>query len=392
MTTRRSSSWSCRSTAAARASRSVRARRSAPDGPTINNQVWSADGAAVIANYDAEKLDRLLPIDGSPPTVLDTGRAGLRRLPTPRALIATQSGAALPPASRPPRPPCPAIDQPRRRSNRARDSHWGDREDDMNRTTLVLTLVTTAAVLAGCADSVPPATSSGQPPASQTAANGPIADRHAGRDASSFQRRRHPRVSGQRPRGSSPAACTTSGTFPGPPRSWPTGEVLVAGGHGDGTGTIPRRRGPSCTTPSTGQWTETGRMVTAHRSGHTATLLPNGQVLVAGGSAYQGKGGGPYPRGSTPSCMTRSTGTWGETGAMTVARSSHIATLLPDGTVLVVGGYGRRLQTAQASRVYDPSTGTWARTRGMPSLARRRRRRSCRTAAFSSSAARPGAE
>ena len=44
-----------------------------PGGPTINNQLWSADGAAVIANYDAEKVNRLLPIDGSPPTVLTRG-------------------------------------------------------------------------------------------------------------------------------------------------------------------------------------------------------------------------------------------------------------------------------------------------------------------------------
>ena len=44
-----------------------------PGGPTINNHVWSADGAAVIANYDAEKVDRLLPIDGSTPIVLTHG-------------------------------------------------------------------------------------------------------------------------------------------------------------------------------------------------------------------------------------------------------------------------------------------------------------------------------
>jgi hypothetical protein len=43
------------------------------DGPTINNHVWSADGTAVIANYDAEKVDRLVPLDGSPPAVLARG-------------------------------------------------------------------------------------------------------------------------------------------------------------------------------------------------------------------------------------------------------------------------------------------------------------------------------
>jgi Tol biopolymer transport system component len=44
-----------------------------PDGPTINGQSWSADGTAVIAHYDAEKLNRLLPIDGSIPIVLTRG-------------------------------------------------------------------------------------------------------------------------------------------------------------------------------------------------------------------------------------------------------------------------------------------------------------------------------
>jgi hypothetical protein len=44
-----------------------------PDGPTITNYVFTPDGGAVIANYAAEKLNRLLPIDGSPPTVLARG-------------------------------------------------------------------------------------------------------------------------------------------------------------------------------------------------------------------------------------------------------------------------------------------------------------------------------
>ena len=39
-----------------------------PDGPTIGIEQWSADGTAVIANYDAEKLNRLLPIDGPRPS------------------------------------------------------------------------------------------------------------------------------------------------------------------------------------------------------------------------------------------------------------------------------------------------------------------------------------
>lgn len=47
------------------------------DGPTINNQMWAPDGKAVLANYDAEKLDRLLPIDGSSGRVLTRGDLAL---------------------------------------------------------------------------------------------------------------------------------------------------------------------------------------------------------------------------------------------------------------------------------------------------------------------------
>jgi len=43
------------------------------DGPTINNYQFTPDGAAVIANYDSEKVERLLPVDGSPASVLIRG-------------------------------------------------------------------------------------------------------------------------------------------------------------------------------------------------------------------------------------------------------------------------------------------------------------------------------
>jgi hypothetical protein len=46
-----------------------------PDGPTINNYDFTPDGTAVIANYDAEKLVRALPVDGSQPSVLSRGAA-----------------------------------------------------------------------------------------------------------------------------------------------------------------------------------------------------------------------------------------------------------------------------------------------------------------------------
>ena len=44
-----------------------------PDGPTINNYGFAPDGKSVFANYDAEKVARLLPVDGSPGIVVAHG-------------------------------------------------------------------------------------------------------------------------------------------------------------------------------------------------------------------------------------------------------------------------------------------------------------------------------
>ena len=48
-----------------------------PDGPTINNYGFAPDGTAVFANYDAEKVARLLPVDGSPGVLIARGDLAL---------------------------------------------------------------------------------------------------------------------------------------------------------------------------------------------------------------------------------------------------------------------------------------------------------------------------
>ena len=80
------------------------------------------------------------------------------------------------------------------------------------------------------------------------------------------------------------------------------------------------------------RWTATGSLGTA-RDGHTATLLPSGKVLVAGGR---------YDRATLSSAelYDPATGTWTATGSLGTARYDHTATLLPSGKVLVAGGYG----------------------------------------------------
>ena len=80
--------------------------------------------------------------------------------------------------------------------------------------------------------------------------------------------------------------------------------------------------------PVTGMFTPTGNMSTS-RTNHTATLLPNGRVLVIGGLAS----------GTSSELWDPTTGSWSTAGpASGTDRTRHTATLLDDGRVLVVGG------------------------------------------------------
>src|SRR5450432_3941075 len=79
-----------------------------------------------------------------------------------------------------------------------------------------------------------------------------------------------------------------------------------------------------------GTWAATGGMNFARQS-HTATLLPNGQVLVAGGVSNRGVL-------ASAELYDPATGLWTATGSLANARELHTATLLPNGQVLVAGG------------------------------------------------------
>lgn len=121
----------------------------------------------------------------------------------------------------------------------------------------------------------------------------------------------------------------------------------------NGSGTLPQRLG-------TGNWQTTGQMTVA-RSGHTATLLPNGKVLISGGQADL-LNGARLPIGSAE-LYDPITGTWSGTGSLAAPRSNHTATLLPNGSVLVVGGTAGNGQTALGSaEIYDPATSLWSAT------------------------------
>ncbi|HET9409823.1 MAG TPA: kelch repeat-containing protein, partial [Candidatus Sulfotelmatobacter sp.] len=108
-------------------------------------------------------------------------------------------------------------------------------------------------------------------------------------------------------------------------------------------------------------WTPTGSMHTA-RASHTATVLPNGHVLVAGGT------GDSIGALASSELYNPASGSWSSTAEMNDARVSARAVLLPNGTVLTMGGcivsdcLG---QTTRSAEIYNPSTGRWTVTGSM---------------------------
>ena len=119
------------------------------------------------------------------------------------------------------------------------------------------------------------------------------------------------------------------------------GQVLVAGGFSNnhGTSAVPELYDPTSHT-----WTQTGSLSTA-RSMHTATLLPSGEVLVAGGND---------PPTATAELYDPASGTWSQTASLNTARDYHTATRLADGSVLVAGGFGGGITVLASAELFRP--------------------------------------
>src|SRR5207247_7555756 len=132
----------------------------------------------------------------------------------------------------------------------------------------------------------------------------------------------------------------------------PNGKVLVAGGN-NGFRTL---KSAELYDPATGIWSGTADLNT-DRSDQTATLFPNGKVLVAGGGSC-----GPPPQScfalNSAELYDPATGTWTSTGNLNTARDGHTATLLQNGKVLIVSGD----KNSNSAELYDAATGTWSPT------------------------------
>jgi len=147
----------------------------------------------------------------------------------------------------------------------------------------------------------------------------------------------------------------------------PDGKVLVAGGFFDIPNSILLSGSPLSSAelydPASGTWTTTGQLADA-RYDHTATLLSDGRVLVAGGRAGPSRYG---PSIGTAELYDPATGTWRSTGSLNIARRSQPATLLPNGKVLVAGGIDSHDGYLASAELYDPQIGTWTPTGSLDS-------------------------
>ena len=133
----------------------------------------------------------------------------------------------------------------------------------------------------------------------------------------------------------------------------PNGKVLVSGGQ---TSLVLPTSIASAELydPGTNTWASAGSLATA-RSVHTATLLPSGKVLVVGGLNTAANANNL----AVSELYDPATNAWTPTGAMTTARYAHTATLLPDGRVLVAGGLSATVGVTASVEVYNPATNSW---------------------------------
>jgi large repetitive protein len=133
----------------------------------------------------------------------------------------------------------------------------------------------------------------------------------------------------------------------------PDGRVLITGGTDTGTSSLALAE---IYNPETGKFATTGPMMAA-RTFHEATLLADGRVLVTGGDPAGWIYNGPFL--ATAEIYDPKTGKFTPTGSMSDRRTYHTATLLADGRVLVIAGYGDAGPLASAE-IFNPTKGTFS--------------------------------
>jgi WD40 repeat protein len=152
----------------------------------------------------------------------------------------------------------------------------------------------------------------------------------------------------------------------------PDGRVLVAGGAA-GADFKTRLATAELYDPASGTWTATGNMAVARGNSSqafTVTLLPDGRVLAVGGQSQNGTGA----LEASAELYDPNGGTWSLAGSMSDGRTGQTATLLRNGRVLVTGGFsGPASDPTASAELYDPNSrplvdfgiGSWSVTASM---------------------------
>ena len=122
------------------------------------------------------------------------------------------------------------------------------------------------------------------------------------------------------------------------------GRVLIAGGGRNCEILCEALASAELYDPRSGTFSPTGSLGTA-RIGHSATLLSDGEVLIAGGGNYT-------PVLASAKVFSPKTGTFSTAGSMGTARWAHTATLLSDGRVLIAGGDDSSLDSLASAELW----------------------------------------
>jgi WD40 repeat protein len=141
----------------------------------------------------------------------------------------------------------------------------------------------------------------------------------------------------------------------------PDGRIIVIGGSNttgvDGSASIFHAT-TELYDPVTGTWTTTGSLTTGGRALHTSSRLPDGRILVTGG--WNGS-----TALSSAEIYDPATGTWTATGSMTTGRAGHRDQILFDGRILITGGFDSAGNPLASAEIYNPATGTFTATGSM---------------------------
>jgi hypothetical protein len=131
------------------------------------------------------------------------------------------------------------------------------------------------------------------------------------------------------------------------------GKILITGGFGANAFPSPALNATELYSGLTQTFTVPGATMTALRAAHAATLLPNGKVLLTGGQIDNNNGDGSVTA-ELYDPVANSFATL--TATLTTPRGGHTSTLLPNGRVLITGGFNNSATALNTAELFDPVT------------------------------------